>query len=170
MVDSGRRVQILYTARLQDGTVIDGSDLHEGHPLEFVIGAQQVIPGLDKTVEGMDAFECRTVTIPAEEAYGAYDDALCETVPFNEFPNAEKLSAGEFIMLSISGDKVRVKVDRIEDGLIYFDFNHEYAGHDLTFSIEVISVFGETGSAVENEKHAAGCACGCHKLKEQLQT
>ena len=169
MIDLGRKVRILYTGKLEDGTIFDSSDMHEGNPLEFIIGAQQVIPGLDKAVREMNAFEKCTVAIPAEEAYGAYNDSLFHTIPVAEFPNAEKLPIGGYVTLSLDGKRVRVRVDRIEDELIYFDFNHELAGQNLAFDIELIEVFGETGSLIENEKHSEDCACGCTKLQEQLQ-
>lgn len=168
MINVGRKVKMLYTAWLEDGTVLDSSGLHDGSPLEFVLGSRQVIPGLEKAVQEMSAFEKRRVTIPAAEAYGEYDATLFEAVPADEFPDVNNLPIGEFISLSLPHGRLRVKVDRIESGMVYFDLNHEYAGQDLTFDIEIVEIYGETGSIVENEQHSSTCGCGCHKLKEQL--
>lgn len=170
MVSLGRKVKILYTSRLEDGTIIDSSDLHNGAPLEFVVGARQVISGLDKAVSNMEAFEKRTVTIPAAEAFGEHDETLREVIPVTDFPHAENLPVGEFIALSLPEGQTRTKVEKIENGMIHFDFNHEYAGQNIIFDIELTEILGETGSAIENEKHAGDCVCGCHKLKEQLTT
>lgn len=168
MIDVGRRVSVLYEGRLPDGTVFDSSDAHDGTPLVFVIGAGTVIPGLEKAVAALELNEKATVTVPAAEAYGEYDAELKEAIPVAEFPNAEKLPVGGYIVLDLGDERRRVKVESVDDEQIVFDFNHELAGRDLTFDLEVVDIYGESGSLVENEEHAAGCTCGCHKLKEQL--
>lgn len=168
MIEVGRRVSVLYEGRLADGTVFDSSEAHKGNPLVFVIGAGTVLPGLEKAVADMSAFEKRTVTIPAREAYGERDAELVQNVPAANFPDMEKLPVGDYIALDIDGERHRAKVVSVEDGAITLDFNHEYAGQDLSFDLEVIDVYGETGSLIENEQHSAGCQCGCHKLKSQL--
>ena len=167
MIDIGRRVGVLYEGRLEDGTVFDCSDWHKGNPLEFTIGNGTVIPGLEKAVADMSAYEKRTVTIPAREAYGERDDRLIESVPTADFPDADKLPVGRYIMLDLPGERRRLKVVSVDDDEVVFDGNHELAGHDLTFDLEVVSILGETGSLVENEQHAEGCTCGCHRFKEQ---
>ena len=79
MIEIGRRVGVLYEGRLEDGTVFDCSDWHKGNPLEFTIGNGMVIPGLEKAVADMSAYEKRTVTIPAREAYGERDERFRAT-------------------------------------------------------------------------------------------
>ena len=80
--------------------------------------------------------------------------------------HARQLPVGSYIALSTPAGTMRVKVLKIEDGLIYFDHNHELAGKNLHFDIQLIAVDQE--SAIEREKHADGCACGCGKLKQSL--
>ena len=167
MIQAGRRVKILFTLKLEDGTVIDSSDRH-GAPLEFILGDKEAFPGLNRIVNEMSPGEKRQVCLPAVEAYGSYDDGLIEAVPLDNFPDADRLPVGEYITISSSTGKLRVKVARIENGHIYFDLNHELAGQDLFYTIELIEVFGVTGSLVENELHAEGCSCGCHKVREAL--
>ncbi len=168
MIEIGRRVSVLYEGRLEDGTVFDSSEAHKGSPLVFVVGAGTVIPGLEKAVAEMDPFEKRTVIIPAREAYGERDPELVQKIPATGFPDAGRLPVGDYIALDIAGERCRAKVAAVEDDVITLDFNHEYAGQNLVFDLEVVDVYGETGSLVENEQHGAGCQCGCHKLKSQL--
>jgi len=168
MVEIGRKVKILYTAKLQNRVVLDSSDNHEGAPLEFVIGAGEVIPGLDKAVRDMIAYEKRQVTIVPKDAYGEYDESLIELLPVSSFPSANDLPIGEYIVLNLSNEQVRAKVASVENGMITLDFNHEHAGKTLIFDIELVEIFGETGSAIENELHTENCGCGCKKLKKQL--
>lgn len=168
MIEDGRRVSVKYEGRLQDGTVFDSSEMHEGNPLVFVIGSGTVIPGLERAVMDLEPFHPATVTIPAAEAYGEYDPELIQVVDKTGFPDADKLPVGGFIILDLGGERRRVKVAAVSDEGITMDFNHELAGKDLVFDLEVVDVFGETGSLIENEQHSATCTCGCHKLKEQL--
>ncbi|MEC4273773.1 peptidylprolyl isomerase [Adlercreutzia sp. R25] len=168
MIDAGCRVRVQYVGRLDDGTVFDSSEAHGGTPLEFVIGSGTVISGLEKAVCELNPHERRTVRIPAAEAYGNYDESLIENVPRAGFPSAEQLPVGEYIVLDIDGERKRARVLSVDEDEIAFDFNHEFAGRDLEFDLEVVDVAGVTGSLIENEEHAAGCTCGCHKLQKQL--
>src|SRR4030066_1870095 len=76
---NGDTVQVHYTGKLADGTVFDSSV--ERGPLEFTLGAGQVIPGFDKAVLGMKVGEKKTVTIPSDEAYGPYRNDLTLEIP-----------------------------------------------------------------------------------------
>lgn len=167
MVAIGRRVKVTYTGYLDDGTVFDSTESHGGEPLEFLVGHGQMIPGFDKAVSEMELGERRSVHIPAEMAYGPYREDLIERVPCAHFPNWERLPVGGFIAFRAGGETMRVKVERIEDGIITFDKNHELAGRDLNFDIELVDVHGESGSLVQQE-HESGCACGCDRLKEAI--
>ena len=66
----GDTVSVLYTGKLQDGTVFDASDKHGGDPIEFVLGKQMVIKGWDEGVAGMQVGEKRKLVIPPTLAYG----------------------------------------------------------------------------------------------------
>jgi FKBP-type peptidyl-prolyl cis-trans isomerase 2 len=168
MVDAGRRVRIHYIGRLEDGSVFEDS-YQEDKPLEFIVGARQVIPGLDKAVSEMSGGEKRTVHVPAALGYGDYRADLIETVPFGDFPNAERLPVSEYISMSTGEGVMRVKVLKIQDGLVHFDHNHELAGRDLDFEVELLEVYGSSGTIIENERYMTGvCGCGCDEMRAAL--
>jgi FKBP-type peptidyl-prolyl cis-trans isomerase 2 len=167
MIELFRKVKIDYIGTLDDGTVFDSS-IDRGAPLEYVVGARQVIPGLDKAVSEMSIGETKRVHIPAKEAYGVYEASLVERVPVASFPNAQSLPFGQYIVLSTPSGQMRVKAVEIKDDQVYFDHNHELAGKDLNFEVTVLHVYGESGSNIEIEKHGKGCKCGCDKVKEAL--
>jgi len=74
---TGDTVQVNYTGKLADGTVFDSSAGRE--PLQFTLGKGETIPGFEKAVLGMKVGEKKTVTIPADEAYGPHlDDMVVE--------------------------------------------------------------------------------------------
>ena len=84
MTNTGDRVRIHYTGRLEDGDTFDSSIGRE--PFEFVVGSQQVISGLDRAVLDMDAGEAHTVTVPPSEGYGEYQEGLARAVPRDRLP------------------------------------------------------------------------------------
>jgi len=140
MTKAGQKVVAHYRGTLDDGTEFDNS-YNRGEPIDFVVGVGQMIPGFDDAVLSMEQGEIKTVNIPAAEAYGEYSEQNLQTVPLDLIPKSELLPLGEYIFVPMEdGDMMRCKVLRIENGEVTFDFNHELAGKNLTFEIELISV------------------------------
>ena len=140
MSNEGKKVKVHYVGTLDDGTKFDSSrDRNE--PLEFTCMAGQMIKGFDAAVDQMTVGETRNVHIPAAEAYGERRNDLMQTVPVSMLPGAENLSTGDKVMLaSPSGQPFPATVAKVEDGNITFDMNHEMAGKDLNFNIELLEV------------------------------
>jgi FKBP-type peptidyl-prolyl cis-trans isomerase 2 len=138
MSNKGKKVKVHYTGTLDDGTKFDSS-LDRGEPIEFVCLAGQMIPGFDAAVENMAVGEKLTVHIPADEAYGAYDEALIQKIPADQVPNASELPVGETVyMMTPDGQPIPVRVAAVDDEFVTLDMNHELAGKDLNFEIELL--------------------------------
>jgi FKBP-type peptidyl-prolyl cis-trans isomerase 2 len=138
MAKPGQKVKAHYRGTLDDGTVFDES-YKRGEPIEFVVGVGQMIPGFDAAVLEMEVGDRKTVHIPAAEAYGERHDEAVQSVPTEYIPNADQLPVGGYIFLPVGeGQPMRCKVVKMEDGEVTFDFNHELAGCDLTFEIELV--------------------------------
>ena len=134
---SGDTVRIHYTGTLQDGTQFDSSVGRE--PLEFSLGAGQVVPGFDKAVDGMETGQTQTVTIPAAEAYGEVRDEMIIQVPSEQLPDG--VSVGDRLAVGLSsGGQMPVTVTAIEGEGATLDANHELAGKDLTFEITLVEI------------------------------
>lgn len=138
---TGDTVRIHYTGTLSDGTVFDSS---EGRaPLEFTLGAGQVIPGFDRAVEGMEPGETQRVEIPAAEAYGPHREEMTLSVSPDQFPEEMDPALGQQLQLSQpDGQSVVVRVTEIADDAVTLDANHELAGKDLTFEITLEEIVG----------------------------
>jgi peptidylprolyl isomerase len=134
----GDRVEVHYTCCLADGTVVDSTKDRE--PLAFIIGDGTVIPGFDEAVRGMEVGEIKTVTIPADKAYGPYRDDLVVVLPRDEL--AADVEIGQKVPLQnvTSGEMVYFTVVDISDTEVTLDANHPLAGKDLTFEIEMVSI------------------------------
>lgn len=140
MSNDGKKVKVHYVGTLDDGTKFDSSR-DRGEPLAFTCMAGQMIKGFDEAVREMAIGEVRDVHIPAAEAYGERREELLQTAPIEALPGAEKLSVGDRVMLaSPTGQPFPATVAAIEDGQITFDMNHEMAGKDLNFNIELLEV------------------------------
>ncbi|MBC7280920.1 peptidylprolyl isomerase [Hoeflea sp.] len=136
---SGDTVRINYTGKLTDGTRFDSSEGRE--PLEFQVGAGQIISGLDREVEGMKVGDKQTVTVPAEEAYGAHDSAKVQKVPRNALPpEIEPQQGMQLQARTPDGGQVPLVVTAVEAEEITVDANHPLAGQDLVFDIEVVEI------------------------------
>ncbi len=133
-VQPGDTVRVHYTGTLADGTEFDSSAGRE--PLEFTVGAGDVIAGFDKAVAGMEPGDAQTVTIPAAEAYGEREEGMTLEVPRDQLPPDEEPSVGDHLMLSMEdGEQVPVRIASLDDDVVTLDANHPLAGEDLTFEI-----------------------------------
>ena len=135
----GDNVSVHYTGTLADGTVFDSS--RERAPLQFTVGAGQMISGFDKAVKGMKVGEIKTVTLPPEEAYGAYREDQVITVNKDELPADITIElGGQLEIHPQSGGTILVTITDVTENTVTLDANHHLAGKELTFEIELISI------------------------------
>ncbi len=133
MAKDGDVVSIHYTGKLEDKSVFDTSDNRD--PLEFTLGEQNIIPGMNNAVRGMKAGESKTVSIAPAEAYGPYDDKLVFEVPTKNLPPG--ITAGTPLR-DPQGHMVMVKDVKGEKSTL--DANHILAGKTLIFDIKLVSI------------------------------
>ena len=135
----GDTVQVHYTGTLEDGTEFDSS--REREPLVFTLGEGQVIAGFDQALLGMQPGETKRVNIPADEAYGQYEDDLVFEVDREQLPPDFAPSLGEqYQMQQPDGQTVVVTVSEVSPEGVTLDANHPLAGYDLTFDLELVAI------------------------------
>lgn len=136
----GKRVRAHYRGTFNDGTQFDSS-YDRGQPLEFVCGAGQMIPGFDKAVADMDVGQVIDVHLMPNEAYGEKNPNAVFAVEIAKLPGAESVSVGQQVYLQNQyGQPFPVKIVAKDDTTITFDANHEMAGRELNFRIELVEV------------------------------
>lgn len=129
-----------YEGTFNDGTVFDSS-YDRGEPLEFVCGAGMMISGYDKAVANMEIGEIINIHLEPGEAYGDKDPNAIFTIDIEQLPGAEDLSVGVQVYLQNAfGQPFPVTVADKTDSTITFDANHEMAGKELNFKIELVDV------------------------------
>jgi len=139
-VKKGDKVKIEYTGTLNDGTVFDSSDKHDA-PLEFEVGAGQVIPGFENAVIGMKKGEEKDFRIPPAEAYGERKEEMMKKVPRSQIPEGDKIKAGSVLIAQApNGAQIPLRVVKADEKEVTLDFNHPLAGQALNFKIKVVNV------------------------------
>ena len=134
---SGDTVKVHYTGRLDDGTVFGSPDGQE--PIQFVIGANNIIAGLKEAVIGMALGESKTVKIAANRAFGPHLEEAVKVVDRNKCPEDVVLYQ-KLEMTEGDGRKTVVKVIEISESKVKLDTNHPLAGEDLTLDIELLEI------------------------------
>lgn len=135
----GDTVRVHYRGTLTDGSEFDNSDGRE--PLEFEVGAGQVIPGFDEAVSVLELGESAHLTIPAAEAYGVHQEEGVQQFPRHAFPPEPTPEVGWAVELSgPEGEHVPAIVTEVSDEFVVLDFNHPLAGQDLTFDITLVEI------------------------------
>ncbi len=158
----GDTVRVHYTGSLQDGSVFDSSEIGEpeccgcdcsssggcgtesycaSEPLEFVIGAGNVIPGFENAVIGLSVGESVTVTIPFDEGYGPRQEQMVAVVDRKDLGGEIDPVEGEQLeVLMEDGNSVPVLITEVTESTVTIDANHPLAGRDLTFEIKLVEI------------------------------
>src|SRR5574337_795777 len=138
--------------KIADGVVVsmtyvlnvDGEEVGRAgadEPLEYLHGAENIVPGLEAALEGKTVGEHVQVTIPPEEAYGEYDDEDIDEFDLDEIPGVEELEEGMIVEVENDDGEIFVgTVVEISQDAVVVDFNPPLAGKTLTFDVEVLSL------------------------------
>ncbi len=137
--EKGSKVKVHYTGTLTDKTVFDSS--REREPLEFTVGAGQMIKGFDAAVDGMSIGESKTVTIPADEAYGPHNEEAMVKVAKTQLPEGLDPQVGlQLEATQPTGQKQVLTIAEVLENEVVLDGNHPLAGKDLVFDIELMEI------------------------------
>lgn len=137
-VSAGTTVSIEYTLKLEDKAVIDsnvGAD-----PLTYVHGSRQIIPGLERALEGMKVGDSKQVTVNPEEGYGpVIQDAFVEVKKEQIPQDAMKVDA-HLQGRDENGRTFQARVAEIKEQTVVLDFNHPLAGRTLFFDVKILDI------------------------------
>ena len=132
-------VTMHYTLTLDNGQVVDTSADRE--PLSFLVGHDQIIPGLEIELIGLSTGDKKTVIVAAKDAYGEHDENLVETVERDKIPSNIELKEGLVLRANReNGEIMEFTVKSFDDENVVFDLNHPLAGETLTFNTEIMNV------------------------------
>ncbi|MEO5649898.1 MAG: peptidylprolyl isomerase [Ginsengibacter sp.] len=138
-VKKGDHVKVHYTGKLVSGEQFDSSKGKE--PLAFTVGAGQMIKGFDEAIPGMEVGEKKTINITPENAYGQKNNEAIIEFPKSNIPEDMKLEPGMKLQLqNEEGHPIPVVVTEVKEDVVVLDANHELAGKELIFDIELVEI------------------------------
>lgn len=146
-IRSGSLVQLEYTLLGEDGEVHESSA--EGGPLEYLHGSGELPPAVEDALDGQETGFSAEVSLPAGEAFGAYDPGGIVTVPRSEFPEEEALAVGMWVELDVEDadgaeqESLETRIVEVNADAVVLDANHPLAGQAVTFKVQVLSVAEE---------------------------
>jgi len=139
VIQSGSVAQFHYTLRDGAKEVIDSSEGRE--PLTYLHGASNIVPGLERQMEGKAVGDKFTANVPAAEGYGERTGEGPQPVPRSALPEDAPLQPGMMLQAqSPEGQVVPVWITKVEETQIFVDDNHPLAGVDLSFEIELVNI------------------------------
>ncbi|GAB1103946.1 peptidylprolyl isomerase [Shewanella algae] len=153
-------VTIHYRLTDAKGQLIESS--FEADPMVYLHGMENLIPGLEKALEGKSKGDTLEVTIEAEEAYGPYHDGLRQEVPLEAFGDIQDIVPGMRFIAETEMGQRPVQVTEVLDNSVIVDGNHPLAGQSLTFNVEVMDVREATAEEVAHGHIHAHGGCGGH--------
>ncbi|WP_252176946.1 peptidylprolyl isomerase [Endozoicomonas sp. 4G] len=138
---------IHYTLKNHEGEVLDSSEGHD--PLAYLHGEGNIVAGLESALEGKAAGDKLEVSVEAAEAYGEYDESLVQPIPRAQFGEHEVEVGMQFHADTAIGPRI-VTITAIEGDEVVIDANHQLAGEDLNFAVEVVEVREATEEELEH--------------------
>ena len=146
------------------------ADSNKGQkPLEFIVGKDQIIPGLEKALVGMEEGESGDIMVKSADAYGERNEEAVQTLPIDQFAGVDLVAGMTLYGQGENGQQTQVIVREFDDKEVKIDFNHPMAGKDLMFSVKVLSVRATTLDEMTtgvvggpSDGGSCGTGCGCH--------
>jgi FKBP-type peptidyl-prolyl cis-trans isomerase SlyD len=146
-------VTLAYTLYDEDGAVVDRTD--DEQPLSYLHGYGQLVPGLERGIEGMTKGDLRSVVVPASDGYGEYDPEAVFEVERSDFPRPSEVAVGdEFFAESDDGQGISLTVLEVHEDSCLVDTNHPLAGEDLKFDVTVLEVRAATDEEIRKAERA----------------
>ena len=144
-----------YTLTDDEGQVVDSSEGRD--PLTYIHGTGQIVPGLEKQMEGRAVGDNFTADVTPEEGYGVHRAELMQEVPREAFQGVDDIQPGMQFQGRGAQGEINVTVTKVEDGKVFIDGNHPLAGKALHFAVEVSDVREATAEELEHgHVHGAG--------------
>jgi len=137
-IATGDTIKVHYEGTLDDGTVFDSSH-KRGEPLEFEVGAGQLIAGFDEAVIGLGVGDEKEIHLEAVDAYGEWSPDAVRRFPLDQYPDGQTPKKGMTVGLSMpNGQQIPAIISEVTDTEVALDLNHPLAGKALNFKIQIV--------------------------------
>jgi len=132
-----------------DGETLAQTDADD--PMEYLHGAEEILPGLERALDGKQVGDKFSVTLQPEDAYGEYDEDDVEEIDRADIPNVDELEIGMVVEVEDEdGYAYMAQVREIGAKIVTLDFNPPLAGKTLTYDVEVVAIREATAEELEH--------------------
>lgn len=148
-------VSFHYQLTDEQGTLLDASG---NEPLVYLHGHHNIIPGLEKALEGKSVGDEFSVSVPPSEAYGEYYPEAVQQISREYFKGVDTIEVGmQFQSQTENGQPVLVQVTAVDDNTVTVDANHPLAGKTLTFAVSIVDIRAASAEEIAHGHiHGAG--------------
>jgi FKBP-type peptidyl-prolyl cis-trans isomerase SlyD len=154
MIEKNKIVSFHYRLS-EDGTELE--DSHDGEPMLFLAGREGLISGLEQAMQGKQAGDAFSVTLPPEQAYGYRSRDAVQRLPIKKLGTNKKLHPGQVVTVNTGKGALDVTVIKAGKFMVDVDANHPLAGKTLTFDIDIVDVRDATTEEIAHgHAHGAG--------------
>jgi len=137
-VTEGKNVSLEYTLTLDDKSLVESNVGKQ--PLIYTHGTRQIIPGLEKALEGLTVGDTKEVTVGPADGYGENDPNALQEVQKQLIPSDALVVGARLQGKAPDGHMVYPRVAEIKDDTVVLDFNHPLAGKTLHFDVKVLDI------------------------------
>jgi len=141
VVSKGKHVSLEYTLKLNDKDVVESNV--GGEPMTYVHGSQEIVPGLEKALEGMSVGEKKHVAVKPADAYGEVDQKAIQEVKKSLVPEHAWKVGAELEARGPEGQSLFPHVTEVKADSVVLDFNHPLAGKTLYFDVKILDIRAE---------------------------
>jgi FKBP-type peptidyl-prolyl cis-trans isomerase SlyD len=152
MILKNKVVALEYTLKDDSGEPIDSSNT--GEPLRYIHGTGDMLPGLEKALDGKSAGDNIRVTLPPADAYGQRDEDLILKVERSQFEHPDQLEIGTRIHLLTPEGSYDAAIEAIDGDEVTLDANHPLAGVTLEFEVKILEVRAASPEELESGRIA----------------
>ena len=158
IAEKDKVVTFHYTLTNAAGEEMESS--RESDPMSYLHGANNIISGLEKAMEGHAIKDKFSATLEPEEAYGVRNEKNVQRVPLKRLKGIGKISVGQVLNLKTTNGQVQVTVLKVGRFNVDVDGNHPLAGVQLTFDVEITEI---REASEEETKHGHVHGPGGHQ-------
>ena len=138
IVEAGKQVSIEYSLSIEPEGVVDTNV--DSDPLTYVQGTQQIVPALEKALEGMEVGQTTEISISPQDGYGERSDEALQEVSKSQVPEEAQKEGVVLQGRDQNGGVVNARVAEIKDETVILDLNHPLAGKTLQFSVKILDI------------------------------
>jgi FKBP-type peptidyl-prolyl cis-trans isomerase SlyD len=137
LIQDGATVKVHFTLKV-DGQLVQSTA--GGEPLTYVQGSGQILPGLEKELEGLNEGDKKAVDLPPEKGYGHRDPDAMRRVSRSAFRDPDNVEVGQRVSGESDGKRFEATIAEVKPDAVTLDMNHPLAGRTLQFQFEVLEV------------------------------